>query len=208
MYPTPKEVLCGITVRSKLLEKTFERVNVDNWKESLKFGDKFFNYRLHQQWYLNSFATGRHENLEEKSDMILHRMLGQDPRDPDISGIHLLFCCWIMVNLKDSWGRDQGNQWGSRWGSTFGGSEKELFVSMYVLSCFSCVQLFVTPWTVAHQAPLSMGFSRQEYWSRFPCSSPGDLPNLGIIIEVVQIWTSRMMVVITRSWTLATRPGF
>ena len=77
--------------------------------------------------------------------MILHRMLGQDPRDPDISGIHLVFCCWIMVNLKDSWGRDQGNQWGSRWGSTLGGSEKELFVSMYVLSCFSCVQLFVTP---------------------------------------------------------------
>ena len=34
-----------------------------------------------------------------------------------------------------------------------------------MLSCFSCVQLFVTPWTVACQAPLSMGFSRQEYWS-------------------------------------------
>ena len=36
------------------------------------------------------------------------------------------------------------------------------------------------PWTVAHQAPLSMGFSRQEYWSGLPCSSPGDLPNPGI----------------------------
>ena len=45
---------------------------------------------------------------------------------------------------------------------------------------FSHVQLYVTPWTVAHQAPLSMGFPRQEYWSGLPCPSPGDLPNPGI----------------------------
>ena len=38
----------------------------------------------------------------------------------------------------------------------------------------------VTPQTVAHQVPLSMGFSRQEYWSRLPFPSPGDLPNSGI----------------------------
>ena len=44
----------------------------------------------------------------------------------------------------------------------------------------SCPTLFVTPWTIAHQAPLSMGFSRQEYWSGLPCSPPGDLPNPGI----------------------------
>ena len=37
-----------------------------------------------------------------------------------------------------------------------------------------------TPWTVTHQAPLSMGLSRQEYWSRLPCPSPGDLPDPGI----------------------------
>ena len=36
----------------------------------------------------------------------------------------------------------------------------------------SCVQLFVTPWTIAHHAPLSMGFSRQEYWSELPFPSP------------------------------------
>ena len=40
----------------------------------------------------------------------------------------------------------------------------------------SCVQLFVTPWTVACKAPLSMGFSGQEYWSELPCPSPGDPP--------------------------------
>ena len=42
------------------------------------------------------------------------------------------------------------------------------------------VQLFMTPWTVARQAPLSMEFSRQEHWSRLPCPPPGDLPNPGI----------------------------
>ena len=41
----------------------------------------------------------------------------------------------------------------------------------------SRVQLFVTPWTVAHQAPTSMGFSRQEHWSGLPFPSLGDLPN-------------------------------
>ena len=49
-----------------------------------------------------------------------------------------------------------------------------------VLSCFSRVQVFVTPWAVAHQAPLSMGFSRQECWNELPCSPPGDLPDPGI----------------------------
>ena len=42
------------------------------------------------------------------------------------------------------------------------------------------VRLFATPWTVAHQAPPSMGFSRPEYWSGLPFPSPGDLPDPGI----------------------------
>ena len=44
----------------------------------------------------------------------------------------------------------------------------------------SVVSDSVTPGTVAHQAPLSMGLSKQEYWSRLPCPPPGDLPNPGI----------------------------
>ena len=48
------------------------------------------------------------------------------------------------------------------------------------LSHFSHIRLFATPWTIARQAPLSMGFSRQEYGSGLPCPSPGNLPNLGI----------------------------
>ena len=44
----------------------------------------------------------------------------------------------------------------------------------------SCVRLFVTLWTVAHQAPLPMEFSKQEYWSGLPFPTPGDLPDPGI----------------------------
>ena len=44
----------------------------------------------------------------------------------------------------------------------------------------SRLPLFVTPWTIACQAPLSMGFARQEYWSALPFPSPGDLPDPGI----------------------------
>ena len=68
---------------------------------------------------------------------------------------------WRWVNLRCSW--------------------KELILSMLLLlSLFSYVQLCVTPWTVAHQAPLSPGFSRHEHWSGLPCPPPGDLPNPGI----------------------------
>ena len=49
-----------------------------------------------------------------------------------------------------------------------------------MLSCFSLVRFFVTLWTVTHQAPLSMGSSRQEYWSELPCPPPADLSNPGI----------------------------
>ena len=54
--------------------------------------------------------------------------------------------------------------------------------SAYVPMCacmLSSVRLFATLWTVVHQAPLSMGFSKQEYWSRLPCPLPGDLLDPG-----------------------------
>ena len=44
----------------------------------------------------------------------------------------------------------------------------------------SCVRLFAIPWTISYQAPPSMKFSRQEYWSGLPFPSPGDLPNQGL----------------------------
>ena len=49
-----------------------------------------------------------------------------------------------------------------------------------MLSHFSCVQLFETPWTIACQAPLSLGFSRKGYWSGLPCPPPGAFSNAGI----------------------------
>ena len=53
-------------------------------------------------------------------------------------------------------------------------------MDVVVVKSLSHVQIFVTPWTVFHQFPLSMGFPRQEYWSGLPFPSPGDLPNPGI----------------------------
>ena len=64
-----------------------------------------------------------------------------------------------------------------------GSIPQEVFLCgcMCVHACtLSLIQLFVTPWTGAHQAPLSMEFSRQEYWSGVPCPPPGDLPDSGI----------------------------
>ena len=63
---------------------------------------------------------------------------------------------------------------------------KELYIKIisffpYVkVKSLSHVRLFVTPWTVTYQATLTMGFSRQEYWSGLPFPSPGDLPDPGI----------------------------
>ena len=56
---------------------------------------------------------------------------------------------------------------------------KLLSLTVVVARWLNHVQLFVTPWTVAHQAPLSMGFPRQEYWNGLPLPSPRDLPNEG-----------------------------
>ena len=58
-------------------------------------------------------------------------------------------------------------------------SPKILFTKKVKVKSLSHVRLFVTSWTAAHQAPLSMGFSRQGYWSGLPFPSPGDLPDPG-----------------------------
>ena len=71
---------------------------------------------------------------------------------------------------------------GQTWASVASGQPKRSHSTDYkvkVLVPQLCLT-FVTPWTVARQAPLSMGFSRQKYWSGTSFPSPGDLPNLGI----------------------------
>ena len=62
-----------------------------------------------------------------------------------------------------------------------GSGEKDtMCVCACILSRFSCVRLFVTPWTIAHQAPLSMGILQARILSGLPCPPPGDLPHPGI----------------------------
>ena len=60
------------------------------------------------------------------------------------------------------------------------GNTGQKIVCVCVCVCTAGSDSLWPPWTVAHQAPLSMGFSRQEYWSGLPCPSPGDLSNPGI----------------------------
>ena len=85
-----------------------------------------------------------------------------------------------------------------------------------VLSLISYVQLFTTLWTIACQAPLSMEFSRQEYWSGLPCPSPRDLPNPGteptcltsptlasrflLLVLSVRPWVMQHILLILRFW--------
>ena len=63
---------------------------------------------------------------------------------------------------------------------TVGGNVSHYGRQYEEVKSLSRVRLFVTPWTVAYQAPPSMGFSRQECWSGLPFPSPGDLPDPGI----------------------------
>ena len=65
------------------------------------------------------------------------------------------------------------------------------FSILWVLSHFSLVQLCETLWTAAHQAPLSIGFSRQEYWSGLPCPPPGDLPTQGLNLYLYVSYTGK-----------------
>ena len=81
-------------------------------------------------------------------------------------------CCWNGRKMQGNW-LNSGAAGGD-------GSEYMSIVKWSEVKSLSRVRLFATPWTVSHQAPPSMGFSRQEYWSGLPFPSPGDLPNPGI----------------------------
>ena len=65
-------------------------------------------------------------------------------------------------------------------------------VCVCVCQSFNCMQLFATPWTISHQAPLPMEFSRQEYWSELPFPSPGCLPNPGIEPRSPALWADSL----------------
>ena len=108
-----------------------------------------------------------------------------DPKDSFMVLTHITTCSLVSITyicpqhlfsfIRDSVrltrkkDLDSSSQW-----------HHDLFTYACMLSRFSRVQLFGTPRTVVHQAPLSMGFSRQEYWSGLPFPTPGDLPDPGI----------------------------
>ena len=120
------------------------------------------------------------------------------------SWICLQWCSWppwgswqwgrgVALRGTSRWRRpSRGNAVHLRWPCTAPGGRVELgtwsWCGLYLIislpvcmpSHFSRVQLFATPWTVAHQSPLSMGFCRQEYWSGLPCPPPGGLLCPGI----------------------------
>ena len=72
--------------------------------------------------------------------------------------------------------------------------------AMFMLSRFSHFHLFVTPWTVVLQAPLSMRFSRQEHRNGLSCSSPGDLPDPGIKPESAALQVNSLPLTEPPAW--------
>ena len=88
------------------------------------------------------------------------------------------FCFW-RANIRKHKNETQGDPFCLISGLGQTGRALGLWISGK-LTAFQCVRLFETPWTVARQAPLSTEFSRQEYCSRLPFPSPGDLPHPGI----------------------------
>ena len=95
-----------------------------------------------------------------------------------------LYVLFLHLEINPLWVAPFANSFSSSIGCLFVSFTVSIAVQKLLkwseVKLLSRVRLFATPWTVAYQAPLSMGFSRQEYWSALPFPSPGDLPNPGI----------------------------
>ena len=89
----------------------------------------------------------------------------QGPTSKHLAKFHLEKILVLIISMATKWFRFQTLL------------QLPYLYALCLLSHSSRVQLLATLWTVAHQAPLSLGFSRQEYWSRLPCPPPWDLPN-------------------------------
>ena len=116
------------------------------------------------------------------------------PKADSITILKMVIIVFIVLGYKEAgtskWrvgqgrqAQDECDQWRSRSRFKYSWSW-ELYLILLTSTPpafrFSHVGLFATPWTIAHQAPLSMRFSRQEYWRRLPFLSPGDPPDPGI----------------------------
>ena len=114
------------------------------------------------KWLAIPFSSGRRGRRQQDEMVGWHHWLNghQFGQAPGVGVGQGSLACYSLWGRKESDMTEQPN-----W---------------MTLSCFSHVRLFVTPWTIAHQAPLSKRFSRQEYWSGLPFPPPGDLPHPGI----------------------------
>ena len=99
-----------------------------------------------------------------------------------LSRVRLFVTPWaVAYQAPLSMGFSRQESWsGLQFPSPISQHKKGLINTSEPVKSLSFVLLFATPWTVAYQAPLSMGFSKQEYWSGMPFPPPGDLPDPGI----------------------------
>ena len=104
---------------------------------------------------------------------------GGEPRRALSKGGHGLITV-LMARAETPLSSRQDSAWQGRWREVACPVQEPLpFVAFCVCVSCSVVSDSVTPWTVAHRAPLSVEFSRPEHWSGLPCPSPGDLPDPG-----------------------------
>ena len=91
--------------------------------------------------------------------------------------LSLKYLQWSSLHSLKDLGKDK-----TKWGLKLSSPKTKFLWCVCVCVCvlLSHVRFFVTPWSIAHQAPLSMGFSREKYWNGLPFPSPGDLPDPGI----------------------------
>ena len=107
--------------------------------------------------------------MQETQETRVQILSGKDPLEMDMA-THSCILAWEITWTEEP---DRLQPIGSQ-------RVKHDWSDWSEVKLFSHIRLFETPWTVAHQAPLSMGFSRQEYWGGLPFPSPGDLPDPGI----------------------------
>jgi len=182
---------------------------IKNWLQQLypwlpKCGSMSSSKWRDKLWYIQtmdcySTLTRNEASIHEKTWRKLKCKLLRKSQSGKIT-YHVISTVWhsgtcktmetVRRRLMVAWGLE-GRRMNKKSTEDFSGSETILhdtiMVDACVLSCFSHVWLFVTPWTVACQAPPSMGFSKQEHWSGLPCLLQGILPGIELTSPVAPV---------------------